>query len=243
MTLAHSYMLDILPAAFGAKPPRLCSKATIDFMELVRPDSYWPQPYSLEQAFQLYRWLIRTGKPYSLYGQYGVYDLLIGRGVMGSTDLYYEPIISLPMLREVFHRAILGRPNCRASVTWREKERIAVGQRRILHFPHYAPFVGTPLLGRILSEAQIRALLKAYFAIQGNLIVQLNPCHKEAVEIDRLVITVDTYDFRFVFKLGYGYDGSVWWHELAEGEQFINTLGVALTEFERVSGQSLLASI
>jgi hypothetical protein len=222
----------------------LSSKATIDFLELVRPDSYWPQPYSLEQAFQIYRWLIRTGKPFTEYSHYGVYDLLAGSGARGTTDLYYNPIASIPALRQVFRYAILGRPNCGLSISWRDKEKIAIGQRRILYFPHYVPFVGTPLLGMDLSEAQISTVLSAYFAAQGNLIVQLNPAYAAAIEIIRLLITVETSgDFPFRFILDYGFDGSSWRHELASGERFIDTLGAALTEFERVSGQRLSGSI
>lgn len=224
------------------KLAKLRTKAKISFAELVRPDGYWPQPYSLEQAFQIYRWMVKTGRPFSGYHQYGVYDLLVGSGALGDGDLYYSPIRSIEMLRKRFHYAILGRPNCRKSVGWREKEHISFGQERLLHFPHYTPFAGSPVLGAIFSEAQIQALLDAYFSATGNLRLQLNPSHRKAVEIIDLVVRVDTYRFQFRFDLHYGYDGSGWWHELAAGEQFVDTLGHALVEFERVSGQKLIDS-
>lgn len=236
---AHAYALSVLPDMYGAKETRTVSKAKIHFAELVRPDSYWPQPYTIEQAFQVYRWLIKTGKPFAKYGEYGAYDLMIGRGVMGSSDLHYEPIRSLPMLRERFHRAILGRSNGLNANDWRRRERIAFGQNRVITFPHYAPFLGTPLLGTIRSEASLRKILDSYFTASGNLRVQLNECHSAAIEIKSLVVNVETYDFQFRFDLHYGYDGSSWTHNLATGEQFIDTFGAALVEFERVSGQSL----
>lgn len=238
---AYACILSRLPEMYGAeKHAHIQSKAKIHFAEFVRPEIYWPQPYSIEQAFQVYRWMVKTGKPFSEYGKYGVYDLLIGSGCMGSSDLFYNPISSLEMLQRKFHRAILARPNCSASLAWIEKEKIVYGQHRILHFPHYAPFVGSPLLDRIMSEHQIQKLLKTYFSVTGNLRVQLNSCHAAAIEIIQAVVRVDTYDFKFVFDLHYGYEGSGWWHHLAEGENFIDTFGKALVEFERVSGKSLI---
>jgi hypothetical protein len=241
---AYAYSLSVLPEMYGAaKPAQMRSKVKIRFAELVRPDGYWPQPCSLEQAFQIYRWMIRTGRPFSVSHQYDVYDLLVGSGALGTVDLYYDPIRSIEMLRKRFHYAILGRANCQRSTAWREKEKIAFGQERVLCFPHYTPFMGSPLLGKILSEAQIETLMGAYFGARGKLQLQLNPYHPGAIEIIELVVRVDTYRFQFKFDLHYGYDGSGWWHELAVGDQFIDTLGKALIEFERVSGQRLIDSI
>jgi hypothetical protein len=241
---AYAYSLSVLPEMYGAaKPAQMRSKAKIHFAELVRPDGYWPQPYSLEQAFQIYRWMIKTGRPFSGSHRYGVYDLIVGSGALGNADLYYDPIRSIETLRKRFHHAILGRANCQNSAAWREKEKIALGQERVLCFPHYTPFVGSPVLGKILSEAQIKTLMGAYFGAVGKLRIQLNPYHPGAVEIIELVVRVDTHRFQFKFDLHYGYDGSGWWHELAVGEQLIDTLGSALIEFERVSGQSLLDSV
>jgi hypothetical protein len=224
-------------------PAPLRTKVKVEFAELVRPNGYWPQPYSLEQAFQVYRWIVKTGKRFSEYQRRGVYDLLTGCGSVGNTDLYYDPIRSIEMLRKRFQFAILGRSNCKAAEEWRAKEKIAFGQERILHFPHYAPFVGSPVLGQVLSEAQIKNLLDAYFATTGNLIVQLNQFHPDAVEIVEMVLRVDTCRFEFQFGLQYGYDGSSWWHQLASGVQFLDTLGLALVEFQRISGKNLLDSI
>ena len=240
---AYSYALSIYPSMYGVKTPApMRTKAKICFAEFVRPDGYWPQPYSIEQAFQVYRWLVVTGTSFSRYQKYGAIDMLIGGGVMGGTDLHYEPIRQLKQLREVFHRAILGRSNGQLTTAWRAKERIAFSETRMIHFPHYAPFVGTPLLGSIWAEAQIAKLLNAYLSASGNLLVQLNKYHPGAIEIVEPVIRVQTWEpFDFVFDLGYGYEGSIWWHELARGSQFIDAFGEALTEFERVSGQRVIA--
>ena len=241
---AYSYAVSVYPEMYGiTKPAPSLSKAKIHFAEFVRPDSYWPQPYSIEQAFQTYRWMIKTGKRHSHAYEYGVYDMLIGGGVRGSADMYYNPVDSLDTLRKYFHRAVLARPNCKDSDIWRKKERIGFGEHRILHFPHYAPFVGSPLLGRVVSEAQIKRLLDAYFYLSGNLCVQLNSCHAGAIEIIGAVIRVSTYDFTFEFDLAYGYEGSRWWHHLAAGEQFLDTFGAALAELERVSGRSLVGEL
>src|SRR6185437_5155193 len=121
----------------------------------------------LEQAFQVYRWIVKTAKKYSEYRRYCPLDILIGRGVMGSHDLHYEPIQSLEGLQAAFHRAILGRSNGPLTDAWRKETKMAFGNERILHFPHYAPFVGTPVAGKILSEARIEKLLEAYMKASG----------------------------------------------------------------------------
>lgn len=243
MSAAYAYALSVYPQMYGIdKPAPKKSKAKINFTELVRPDGYWPQPYSLEQAFQTYRWMIRTGRGFSTSG-YGVYDQLDGNGARGNHDLHYSPITSIDALRKRFAYAILGRSNGPNTTAWRKQEKVQFGEERILHFPHYAPFTGAPLLGNVLSEAQISKVLQAYFAAEGNLRVQLNESHAAAVEIVKLKINVGTWDFKFRFLLDYGYDGSWWTHVLAEGEQFIDALGEAIKEFGRVSGQDLLQSI
>jgi len=44
---AYAYSLSVLPEMYGAdKPAQMRSKAKIRFAELVRPDGYWPHPYS-----------------------------------------------------------------------------------------------------------------------------------------------------------------------------------------------------
>lgn len=242
MNPAQCYAASVYPEMYGAKkPPRQQTRARFHFTEFVRPDGYWPQPYSLEQAFQVYRWLVKTAEPFSQHGKYGAYDTLIGGGVMGSTTLHHNPIRSVDMLRRVFHRALLGRSNGSLTTAWRQKHSIAVGGCRTISFPHYVPFVGAPVLGNILSEAQVQKLVGAYLGASGHLTVQLNKFHPEAIDIWGCFIRIQTWEpYQFEFVLCYGCDGSSWDHRLASGVQFIDTLGAALTEFERVSGQRLL---
>lgn len=241
---AHSYTQSIYSQMFGVTTPApRRTKAKIEFAEFVRPDCYWPQPYTLEQAFQVYRWFVRTASPYTQRWGYNPFDILIGRGVINSSGFDHQPVRSISQLQQIFHRAILARSNGPRTDAWRTKERIKFGESRILHFPHYAPFAGSPVLGHVCSEAQIQTLLEAYFSAQGNLIVQLNSCHADAVEIWQLGIRVSAYDFQFKFDLEYGVDGSSWKHSLASGEQFVDTFAAALQEFQRVSGQDLLGKV
>src|SRR5262249_23468 len=147
-------------------------------------------------------------------------DILIGRGVMNSMST--EPIYSLDGLQESFHRAILARSNGRCTDNWRNRWGISFGSSRMIHFQHYVPFCGTPVLGKSLSESSIEKLFKKYLSAAGNTVVQLNPSHPGAVEIVSTSVIVQPWNsFPFEFVLRYGYEGSIWYHNLASGNQFI----------------------
>ncbi|GJD87780.1 hypothetical protein BHAOGJBA_1285 [Methylobacterium hispanicum] len=107
--------------AFPRPPRRRSFQAPL--IELLRPFGYWPQPLSLEQAFELLRWMVATGASKPEYtsqlrwGRAGVTELL-----SSSSGLSYdrvEPITSIEDLRRRFHMAILARPQSRGQELWR----------------------------------------------------------------------------------------------------------------------------
>lgn len=102
---------------YGTAPRKPSRKRWFDvrFIDLVRPDGYWPQPYTLEQAFEIFRWMVAKGEGYSTqerWGSRGVVDLLSATSGIGHSSVI--PISSLEDLRKRFHYAVLGVAQCEA---------------------------------------------------------------------------------------------------------------------------------
>ena len=144
--------------------------------------------------------------------------------------------------------ALLARDIGTSAARWRQENGINLTEHKILSFPHYTPFGGSPLQGKVASEQDIRKAIEALLGGgSGELTTQLNRSYVEAKEIYGVNVKVRPEGFSFV--LNYGFDGSSWTHELAatpnmwEGqgdtfrynpygqnsEPFINTLDRAIT--------------
>lgn len=237
---AAQYIAGRYSEMFGASPKQ-ARKTNVVFLELVRPDGYWPYPYTVEQTFHIYRWLVETGAPYS-QGGYGVYDLLVGRGTFGSHNMLWNPVRSFAQLRAYIQRAVLGAPQSKQQVAWRKKFKVLPNGKVVdLWFPHWRPFRGTPVLGATLSEFQLQAVLEKLWGTKGKLRVQLNEYHARAKNV--VDIGVHCGNGKFCFDLEYGYDGSVWHHTLGEAEGFVDALCATLTEFRRLTGRNLLKEV
>jgi hypothetical protein len=169
-------------------------------------------------------------------------------------DDYYGPgpICSLDDLKKRFQYALFAWAGPSA-VRWRAENEINVNTRKILSFPHYAPFAGAPLNGKPTCEADIEKALGKLLDSEGDLTTQLNSCHADAVEIRGVDIKVRPEGFTFMLR--YGVDGSRWDHTLAStqnmwsgqgetfrlspygrgSEPFLDTLSRAITEMARLT--------
>jgi hypothetical protein len=210
------------------------TKATYDLLNFIRPEGYYP--YSLEQCFGVFAWMVRTAKEFYHYCVCGPLDLLSTKPSctgLGQVD----PIVSLPDLQKRFHYAILCGYGSASAVRWRAKYKIRPTGRVTVAFRHYKPMAGSMLQGAPRCEAQIVGAVQALLGATGSLAVQLNSCWRQAKEICGVRVHVGNgCDFRFV--LDYGFDGSVWHHTLAASgkrDTFISTLDRAITEFLRVA--------
>ena len=255
-SLAIPWMLHAAPMGFQKTAP-IQQKARYAFIELVRPDCY--SIYSIEQRFQIWRWMVRTAmniKPTDAetgrWGVHGPIELLSGQPTCcGMSEV--APIRSIKDLNNRFHWALLSRDAGPSARRWRGENYINVDARRILYFPHYAPFCGAPLQGKPTAESDVRKALDILLDATGTLTTQLNSCHAGAVEIYGVSVAVRPEGFRFVLR--YGFDGSSWDHELAatpnmwegtgdtfhrnpygrKSEPFINTLDRAITTLESLT--------
>lgn len=189
------------------------SKATYQFIEFVRPSGgYWPWPYSLEQAFGVFRWMIDVADPEKYHdktewGRRTVECLLSKKP--SCTGMYeIDPINSLKDLEARFHYALLGNASNNVN-RWRAHHDIGVSSKKIIHFDHAVPMRDAE------SEAQIQGAFVRLFGATGRLNVQLNECHDRAREIYgvRMHYSRGFPGWRFV--LDYGYGGSVWHKTIA----------------------------
>jgi hypothetical protein len=200
---------------FDQKPPRLRTKARIRFIGFVRPDGYWPYPYTIEQAFHVFHWMVVTGEKYRKYGWPGVYDLLSKQPTcLGISEVY--PITSIDDLRSRFHYALLSRSrNCFVH-NWRADNGISVTAEKILTFPHYEPF--HPTSAHESEKAVHEALSSLLAGSRGKVLgVSLNPCHPKATWVGGVTVHIDRNGFSFIMDYGYVEDLG-WCHTLAATE-------------------------
>jgi hypothetical protein len=233
------------------KPAQLRQKARYAFVELVRPDCF--VPYSIEQCFGIFRWMVATANgtvpTAKETGRWGASNpqCLLNMHPTCVNDYDVSGVGSIAQLGKRFHFALLSRDAGASARRWRLGNGIGVTEQKILCFPHYAPFCGAPLQGKLLSEQDTRKALDGLLESSGILTTQLNSYHAAATEIYGVKVHVSPEGF--TFTLEYGYDGSIWHHQLAvtpnmwEGEDdtfrrnpygrksepFINTLDRAIS--------------
>lgn len=216
------------------------TKAKIRFIEFLRPDSFWPYPYTLEQAFHVFQWMVKTGtdETYRVDGQWGSSGPLelLSRKPTCVNHFAVDPITSIEDLRLRFHYALLSQYPNSGVLSWRKEEGIRIDSSRMIYFPHgdendpCAYFGGS----QAYSSGSQKETLKQLFS-QGRtatLQQQLNSFHPGAVECHGVRVYVTPAIFRF--ELSYGYAGSSWQHDLAatqENEPFLRGLSRAVKEF------------
>jgi hypothetical protein len=208
-------------------------------IEFLRPDIWWPAPYSIEQAFGVMQAAIALASTSEGDNKKGIAagDRLFGTDASGIDPLV--EINSIKDLRNAFHRLSLGR-GCPSAEDWRQAHGLGPTGTLACSFPHFAPFKGTPLKERTrASEADIKNALKGLLEghIGQELAVSPNCIHLNARKIERVSITL--YPQGYVFSLKYGLEGSAWSLKLAQGgtqTPFTKTLNQALRRIALLVG-------
>lgn len=222
------------------RPKRKRRTGTYALIEFLRPDAFWPSPYSLEQAFGVLQAMVRTGDAYSYetgWGPEQVIDVMsnMGGGINRSS---MSPVSSLRDLRDRFHYALLARGNP-AVQQWRRDHGFESFGTVTLDFPHWKPFAGTPY-PEFASEAAIADALKAMLTPpRGTKLVACpNAIHFRALEA--YGVRIHILPEAFVFNLSYGYDGSSWSDRLAHTrkcESFLDTAVRAWRAYRLLTGK------
>ena len=180
----------------------------IDFQKVI--DAY-PYDYPIEMKFEIFRWMVLTGWEYQEKGRWGssgVFEWLYALSSVGAQAYWYDhgfhderwnEKLTMCLIRAV---AMTG---VKPVWEWREAERVKLGGYRMLDL-------------RIDSSTRgIEVSRDLDWLLSGDrrkdrLAVQLNSCHDDAREIECVTLTTNGHEW--VAILRYGYDGSVWSHDL-----------------------------
>ncbi|AOG02919.1 hypothetical protein [Bosea sp. RAC05] len=229
--------------AEGGEPAARRRNFRVSLIDLVRPDSFWPHPISVEMAFELLRWMVEKGSDPSYatqlkWGKCGVEEMLSGGSVRGFTQI--KPIQSLDDLRKRFHYAILSSPESDGQVAWRRDHRIDVNSSLTIKAPVYKAFHAVPQLGFTSEAAVIDQLEDVLTGAHGTeMAVSLNPAHPDLRCFDHIDISVQPR-LGFSFFLTYGEPvteklRSSWSDLIAHsrpGETFLDTFARARDVFQ-----------
>lgn len=198
------------------------TKAKIAFVEFVRPDGYWPQPYTIEQAFEVFRWMVKTGRPFerpTRWGQNGPMEML-SCNPSCTEHHHVTNVLSIEDLRRRFHFALLSAYGTSSGVQeWREAENIKIGAERIIAFRHHKPFSGG---AGWTCEADVEKAINGLFHDGKTLLTatSLNQYHPTARHCKSVQIAVEPDHFRFILEYGWPDSEctSHWFHDLARTE-------------------------
>lgn len=191
-----------LGARHLAKRHRLSFQAPL--INFLRPNGYWPQPFSIEQAFTTMQWFAATGEGYTTsqrWGWCGVKELLsAGSGLSASI---VEPIRSLDDLRKRFHYAILGVPQSDSQIAWRQAFNIDVGAIVTVPGRTYKPFCVIPHLG-FRCEADIQKTLETMLhgSTGTRMKISLNSVHPSLTWLHHCEVIVGPSGFCFSLEYG-----------------------------------------
>lgn len=215
----------------------------------LRPDSFWPSPYSTEQAFQLFRALLDSGRPYrDPRTRAGVIELL--SMASGCNFSAVTPIRNLADLRERFRWVFFGEIFGDAVDRWRRECGISAYGEFNIPYRHYKPKAPVFHLG-FQSESDIRKALHTLLNTPAGtkLAASLNYAHKKkARTVHRVDLSVRESGFSFDLHYGYnamlpGQSDSEWQHQLAStigDEPFVDTLARAIAEFQRIRSEAFV---
>lgn len=227
--------------------PRTRRSANIALIEFLRPDGYWPSPYSLEMAFQALRWLIASarGEQYVTRHQWHrtcAVGLMGGRGAVNGAG---TPVKSLADLQRRFQLALLAGANGRPEVArWREDKGIHVDAVVTMAFRHYKPF-SPPLHLPFRSEAAVHDAVNQLLEKSAGKILttQLNSVHAGAKVIHNVDVSIGHDGFDFTLRYGFvdpavSKNDSEWAYSLASteaDEPFLDTLARAIAKLDQLT--------
>lgn len=224
------------------------TRGTYRLIEFIRPCCYWPQPYCVEQALGVYRWMVETALDPKYQTRWGCNPTLAQLAATSGRvrDLFYFPSIgSIAALRKRFQYALFS---AYGGDQWREDYQIHQDAVRTLTFPHYR------LTEAATSEHEFTKRLEALWATtppKGQkfalLTTQLNSCHADAVEcygapsylrLRNAAQYGRPAKLYWEFVLHYGCDGSVWNKSLATqkpGEAFRDLFERAEAKYKQLT--------
>lgn len=182
------------------------SRFRVSFIELLRPSHIWPSPYSIEQAFQVLRWMTTTGLDYradTRWGDQGVFEVLsLKPSCRGFSSV--SPITSLADLRQRFHYAILSKSENPIVDKWRRDHDILPDGQATIPYPVYKDWgVREPFTNQAELKGALTELLEPPKCQKLQMAVALNTVHgKETAVYHDVQIKVSRNGFAFILRYG-----------------------------------------
>lgn len=217
------------------------SRFKVSLIEFLRPGHSWPYPYTIEQAFQVLRWMTATGAEYradTRWGDQGVFEVLSMKpSCRGFSGVY--PITSLADLQQRFHYAILSKSENPIVEKWRRDHDILPdGKATILYPVHRDWGVREPFKNQAEFKKALAELLEPPKDQKLQMAVALNSVHgKETATYHDVQIKIRPSGFAFMLRygdVGRNEFGSRWDEVIAStrgNETFIETAVRAYTNY------------
>lgn len=188
--------------------------------------------YSLEIKFEVFRWLISTGWSYRERSS-GVFEQIWGLSSINTQEYWYwygfKNFNDIDKMQAAFVRAIISDDCLPVVKKWRNDNEIHIDGVKHLNLK-----ISDEINGIISKRLNI-----LFNAHRGKLMVRLNPCWPEAVNIQSVLLTPgrEEWQAKLTYGLGSNPDGSSWIHELSkQGENtFSQFLEEAVQELERLT--------
>jgi hypothetical protein len=161
----------------------------IDFQQLIN----FRNGYGLSLQLDTFAWMIQTNALYRGDSRYGGFEWLYGLSAIGcwpdyANDYGITQYRVETFLRAAFVRAIVDTSAPQCVLTWRQEERVALGQYRMLN------------VGNIIPHSDLQKLLNTGWKMTQS----PNSYHPEATTVHEARMTVNAHGWQVL--LIYGFD-------------------------------------
>lgn len=200
--------------------PKLMKKFKINFIDLVRPETFsYFGMLDTEKAMLVYQWMVAQSERYT-----GVLEMLSDKPTC--VNLMSVESFGLDWKKDLAKRyqcVFLSNIVTPGAQAWRTEHEVDLNSSRMIHVPYYGP-ERPEWLGNVTTERFLTDLLST----TGTLIHQYNPYHPQARAVKAVRLQVRP-EFRLILRYGYPDEKhwSYWSYILAtqdKGEPFLDFL-------------------
>jgi len=198
---------------------KLATKKKVKFIDLARPPNYSFYPLNFRQAFEVFRWMVKTGSPSNGYysgGRQNVYDILSKTSGINSREVRaFTGKDWARDLKERFQWAVLldegSDPNGHLK-RWRENEGISLTGERVIPISYF-------------NHGGVQdTLLTSMLTTTGRTRQSHNSCWKKARTVYNVCLVPSAEAWSLKFYYGFSRDRSSSWDlnvaRQEEGEVF-----------------------
>lgn len=215
---------------------------TYNLIEFLRPSSFWPHPYTIEDAYLLLTHIARQASHLQEQHRWGVATIW---DTISSGSGYSDHALKLTnstAIREAWTRLLLARATDTIE-KWKSENNIGSTATITAATYRHKPFA--PAL-RWTCESEIAEAFKKFFNhyLTKNTTVSLNSIHPAAVEIlqTSIIITNTSTIFQMTYCIRASYGGYSSWHQtlstVRDKESILHGLERALDTLDLLTKES-----